>query len=131
MISENIHSPLIESLNESFMEIVSILKTLGNENRVQILLNLLKGSKSFGTLVDNLGKKNTAVSNHLTQLLETNLIEKDYGIYRISGDGIEFMKAVDSAFQKSPTRQMKKFQDLQSRKISNSFLNRFSQSSPT
>lgn len=127
MISENIHDPLIESLNESFMEIVSILKTLGNKNRVQILLNLLKGSKSFGTLVDNLGKKNTAVSNHLTQLLETNLIEKDYGIYRISGDGIEFMKAIDSAFQESPTRQLKKFQSLQSRKISDSFLNRFSQ----
>ena len=127
MISENIHDPLIESMNESYMDLVSILKTLGNENRFQILLILLKGSKSFGALVDNLGKKKTAVSNHLTQLLETNLIEKDYGIYRISGDGIEFMKAVDSAFQKSPTRQMKKFQDMQSRKISNSFLNRFSQ----
>ncbi len=127
MISENIYDPLIESVNECYMDLVSILKTLGNENRFRILLILLEGSKSFGALVDNLGKKNTAVSNHLTQLLETSLIEKDYGIYRISGDGIEFMKAVDSAFQKSPTRQIKKFQDMQSRKISNSFLNRFSQ----
>ena len=94
-------------------------------------LNLFK-FKKIGKFIDLvwliiLGEKKTAVSNHLTQLLETNLIEKDYGIYRISGDGIEFMKAVDSAFQKSPTRQMKKFQDLQSRNISNSFLNRFSQ----
>ena len=112
------------------MEIVSILKTLGNENRVKILLDLLIGSKSFGTLVENLEEKKTAVSNHLTQLIETNLIEKEYGIYRISGDGIEFMKAINRAFQKSPTRQLKKFQDLQSRKISNSFLNRFSQNSP-
>ena len=79
----------------------------------------------FGTLVENLEKKNTAGSNHLTQLIENNLIEKDYGIYRISGNGIEFMKAIDQAFQKSPTRQLKKFQDLQSRKISNSFINRF------
>lgn len=126
MISEKIHDPLIESMNESYMDLVSILKTLGNKNRFRILLILLEGSKSFRALVDNLGKKNTAVSNHLTQLLETNLIEKDYGIYRISGDGIEFMKAIDSAFQKSPTRQRKKFQDLQSRKISDSFLNRFS-----
>jgi predicted transcriptional regulator len=81
-------------------------------------------SKSFETLVGNLGKK-TAVANHLTQLIEANLIEKDYGIYRISGDGIEFMKAIDQAFQKSPTRQQKKLQDLQSKKISNSFINRF------
>jgi predicted transcriptional regulator len=68
------------------------------------------------------------VSNHLSQLIAANLIEKgDYGIYRISGDGIEFMKAIDSAFQQSPTRQLRKFKELQSRKISNSFLNRFSQ----
>ena len=75
-------------------------------------------------------KKNTAGSNHLTQLIENNLIEKDYGIYRISGDGIEFMKAIDQTFQKSPTRQLKKFQDLQSRKISNSFINRFNPQNP-
>jgi len=131
MISENVHDLLIESLNESLEEINSILKTLGNENRVKILISLLKGSKSFGTLVENLGKKKTAVANHLTQLIKANLIEKDYGIYRISGDGIEFLKSIDSAFQKSPTRQLRKFQDLQSRKISNSFLNRFSQYSPT
>ena len=40
------------------------------------------------------------------------------------------MKAIDYAFQISPTRQMKKFKDLHSRKISNSFLNRFSQNNP-
>ncbi len=37
------------------------------------------------------------------------------------------MKAIDYTFQKSPTRQMKKFKELQSRKISDSFLKRFSQ----
>ena len=126
MISESIYDILIESLNESFMEIVSLLKSLGNKNRFQILLYLLKGSKSFGNIVKDVNLKKTAVSNHLSQLIEANLVEKgDYGIYRISGDGIEFMKAIDFAFQKSPTRQMKKFKDLQSRKISNSFLNRF------
>ncbi len=131
MISENIHDPIIESLSESFSEIVSLLKSLGNEHRFQILLYLLKGSKSFGNIVKDTNRKKTAVSNHLSQLIVTNLIEKgDYGIYKISGDGIEFMKAIDFAFQKSPTRQMRKFKDLQSRKISNSFLNRFSQYTP-
>jgi len=109
------------------MEIVSLLKSLGNKNRFQILLYLLKGSKSFGSIVKDLPLEKTAVSNHLSQLIEANLIEKgDYGIYRINGDGIEFMKAIDYAFQRSPTRQLKKFKDLQSRKISRSFLNRFS-----
>ena len=117
-------------MNESSPEIVSILKALGNEIRLQILLQLLTGAKSFGTIVNNTSREKTAISNHLTHLMAANLIEKgDYGIYRISGDGIEFMKAIDTAFQKSPTRQLKKFQELQSRKISNSFINRFSQNS--
>lgn len=131
MITENIYDLLIESLNESFLEIVSLLKSLGNKNRFQILLYLLEGSKSFGNLVEDVDLKKTAVSNHLSQLIAANLIEKgDHGIYRISGDGIEFMKAIDYAFQRSPTRQLKKFKVLQSRKISNSFLNRFSQYNP-
>ena len=114
-------------MNESSSEIVSILKSLGNDYRFQILLLLLTGAKSFGTIVKGINREKTAVANHLNQLLETNLIEKDYGIYRISGDGIEFMKAINSAFHKSPTRQAREFQELQSRKISNSFLNRFGQ----
>ncbi len=44
-------------------------------------LNLFK-FKKIGKFIDLvwliiLGEKKTAVSNHLTQLLETNLIEKD------------------------------------------------------
>jgi len=128
MISKNIHDSLIESLIESSMEIVSILKSLGNEYRFQILLQLLTGAKSFGTIVKNINREKTAISNHLSHLINANLIEKgDYGVYRISEDGIEFMKAIDSAFQQSPTRQLRKFKELQSRNISNSFLNRFSQ----
>jgi len=128
MISKNIHDSLIKSLIESSQEIVSILKSLGNEYRFQILLQLLTGAKSFGTIVKNVNREKTAISNHLSHLINANLIEKgDYGVYRISEDGIEFMKAIDSAFQQSPTRQMRKFKELQSRKISNSFLNRFSQ----
>ena len=131
VISENIFDSLIDSLSESSSEVVLILKTLGNQCRFQILLQLLTGAKSFGTIVKAINREKTAVANHLSHLIKANLIEKgDYGIYRVSGDGIEFMKAVDFAFQKSPTRQMKKFKDLQSRKISNSFLNRFSQHNP-
>jgi DNA-binding transcriptional ArsR family regulator len=128
LITENIYDSLIDSLFESKKEIVSILKSLGNEVRFQILLNLLSGEKSFGNIVDGINKEKTAVANHLTHLLRVQLIEKgNFGIYKINGDGIEFMKSIDSAFKKSPTRQLKRFQDLQSRQISNSFLNRFSQ----
>ena len=114
-------------MRESKTDIIVILKSLGSEFRFQILLELLTGAKSFGNIVKKINKEKTAVANHLSHLIRAKLIEKgDFGIYKISGDGIEFMKAIDTAFQKSPTRQMKKFQELQSRQISNSFLNRFS-----
>ena len=130
MITENVYDSLVDSLSESSSEIVLILKSLGNNFRLQILLQLLTGAKSFGTIVKSTKREKTAISNHLNHLIEAKLIEKgDYGIYRISEDGVEFMRAIDYAFQKSPTRQLKKFQELQSRKISNSFLNRFSQNS--
>lgn len=128
MISESIYDTLIKSFRESFSEISLILKTLGNEKRLEILIQLLAGSQSYGSIVEKIELKKTAVSNHLSQLIEANLIERGaYGIYKITGDGIEFIKAIKDAYQISPTRQLKKFESLQRRRVSNSFLNRFSQ----
>ena len=96
-----------------------------------ILLYLLKGPQSYGAIVKEITLKKTAVSNHLSHLLDNNLIEKgDYGIYNISGDGIAFLKAIDNAYKESPTRQMEKFEGLQRRSVSTAFLNRFPRSKP-
>ncbi|MHA1489023.1 MAG: ArsR/SmtB family transcription factor [Promethearchaeota archaeon] len=128
MISENIYDDLIESIKESFSDITSILKCLGNDKRMMILVILLKGSQLYGSIVEEIDLRKTAVSNHLSQLLEVNLIKKrNYGIYSITGDGIEFIKAIKNAYKKSPTRQRKKFESLQRRGVSPSFLNRFNQ----
>ncbi len=126
MISENIYDDLISSLNKSFSAISAILKCLGNDKRIRILIKLLEGPQSYGSIVEYLFLKKTAVSNHLTQLLETKLIEKsDYGIYNITGDGIEFMTAIEKAFTMSPSRQIEQFEALQRRSVSSSFLNRY------
>ncbi|MFX0072514.1 MAG: ArsR/SmtB family transcription factor [Candidatus Hermodarchaeota archaeon] len=127
MISENIYDALIDSLSSSFSDISKILKCLGNEKRFQILISLLKGPLSYGNIVKTLELKKTAVSNHLTKLLEVKLIERDnYGIYKISGDGLEFLKAINRAFYESPTRILIHFEKLQRGKMSDSFLNRYS-----
>jgi len=42
-------------------------------------------------------------------------------------DGIEFIKAIEKAYQISPTRRIKKFEAMQRRSVSTSFLNRFNQ----
>jgi DNA-binding HxlR family transcriptional regulator len=103
------------------------LKAIGNVNRLKILINLIKEPKAFGTLLKEIKLKRTALSNHLAQLINTNLIEKaDYGVYKITGDGREFMKNINEAYYGSPTRLLSRFEKLQSGKISDSFLNRYS-----
>ena len=127
MITDNIYDELRISILDSFSQIIDILKSLGNENRLKILLSLLEKNKSYGTIVKELSLKKTAVSNHLTQLLNTKLIERgDYGIYKITGDGIEILKGIEKAYQQSPSRKIERFQALQRRSVSKSFVNRFS-----
>ncbi len=127
MITHNVHEHLIESINISFSEIIDILKALGNEKRIQILVLLLEGPKPYSSIVQELELKKTAVSNHLTQLREVNLIKREgNGVYEITGDGLQFVRAIENAFQKSPTRQLEKFESLQRRGISESFIQRFS-----
>ena len=126
MINHNVNEHLIESINLSFSEIIDILKALGNEKRIQILVLLLKGPQSYSTIVQDLDLKKTAVSNHLTQLREVNLIRREgNGVYEITGDGLQFVRAIENAYHKSPTRQVDKFDLLQRRGISVSFIERF------
>lgn len=128
MISENPYDELIESIEESFKEILTIAKSLGNEKRLKILIFLLKRTNSFGVLMYKINLKKTALSNHLSHLINAKLIEKvDFGVYSITGDGIEFMEAIERAYHQSPSREKKRFKALQTRAISNSFLNRYSQ----
>jgi len=128
MNSENPYDDLIGSIEESFKEIVTIAKSLGNEKRLKILIFLLKRTNSFGALMSKINLKKTALSNHLSHLINAKLIEKvDFGVYSITGDGIEFIKAFERAYHQSPSREKKRFKALQTRAISNSFLNRYSQ----
>lgn len=120
------YSDLIASLEVSFGELTEILKVIGNNKRLKIMILLLSRPQSYSTIVDELNLKKTAISNHLAHLIRVGLIERgDYGIYKITGDGEEFLKAIEFAYQNSPSRQLKKFQKIESRKVSESFLNRF------
>ncbi|MBY8982614.1 MAG: winged helix-turn-helix transcriptional regulator [Candidatus Lokiarchaeota archaeon] len=126
MISKDVHDDLTNTLTESILSISLILKCIGNEKRLKILIDLLNGPLSYGNIVKKINLKKTAVSNHLSQLIRGDLIERDdYGIYKISGDGLEFLKAINRAFYESPTRLMEKFESMQKRKISDSFLKRY------
>ena len=122
------YADLLLTYEMSFAEITQILKVIGNGKRLKILVFLLNKPQSYSSIVKELQLKKTAISNHLSHLLNVNLIKRgEYGIYEISGDGLEFLKAIEQAYQMSPTRQLRKFEDLQTRGVSESFLHRFSQ----
>jgi predicted transcriptional regulator YdeE/DNA-binding transcriptional ArsR family regulator len=84
---------------------------------------MLKEEKEFGTLMEQTGLPKSALGNHLTGLLEKNLIEKlDRGVYRITLDGREFLSNISIYHlntkireQDRLERQQKRYQDMISR----------------
>jgi len=68
----------------------------------------------------------TALSNHLTLLFKKNLIEKpDYGKYKITQDGVEFIRAIQMVWYQSDTQRKKELEIIQGRKLSETFLESF------
>ncbi|MHA2245700.1 MAG: GyrI-like domain-containing protein [Candidatus Hodarchaeales archaeon] len=105
---------------ETADEISELLKTLQHPRRLEILTLMLKKEKEFGTLMTHTKLPKSALGNHLTELLEKNLIEKlDRGIYRITIDGQEFLSSISSIFLNAKIReqerlesQRKRYQDM-------------------
>jgi len=84
------------------VDILSILKAMANEKRLEILFSLSSGEKSFDALKKKTSLQKTALSNHLNKLIDNLLIEKHmHGIYRITQDGKLFLKFIDKAYNQS------------------------------
>ena len=64
-----------EALQENVREAAEFLKTLGNEWRLMILCSLGDQEKSVGTLEDELGIKQSALSQHLARLRREGLVK--------------------------------------------------------
>ncbi len=117
---------LKNQLLEHFHKIFSVLKAMGNNKRLLILISLLDGPHSFRKLIVSSELQKTALSNHLKQLHDAKLIEKpDYGAYQISRDGISFLRNIYSSWQNSLSAQGDKLKLIQQRRNSNLFLNNF------
>ena len=108
-------------LNQPFGDILDIVKALGNEKRIQILLTLLNGPQSFEGLKNQTDLKKTALSNHLSILMQQGLINKpEHGKYEPTSDGKLFMRAIETAYNKSD--RYKKSQITQVQQSSASFI---------
>jgi DNA-binding HxlR family transcriptional regulator len=117
---------LKSQINNISDDILIILKAMGNNKRLTILIQLLDGAKSFNNLMIRTKLQKTAISNHLNILIKTKLIEKpDYGLYQLTDDGVHFLRVLNEGWENSMASQVKKLHQVQSKKMSNSFLNNF------
>lgn len=117
---------LIKSLEESFEDILKIFKAMGNKKRLKILTALLTGKKTFNYLKKETKLQKTALSNHLTILIDSVLIEKpDHGSYQITQDGELFIRMMEETFIKSNIWSKKQTEIIQRRQFSDSFLESF------
>jgi predicted transcriptional regulator len=114
---------LIESVGQSFTDILNTVKAIGNEKRLQILITLLTGPKSFDALKKETQLKKTALSNHLSILLEQELIKKpEHGKYQPTEDGKLFIQTIESTYTKSNRWKNKQIKTAQKGQFSDPFI---------
>ncbi len=124
-IKNQISEKHINILHGDFEDILIILKALSNENRLKVLISLIEKERSFNDLKQITRLKKTALSNHLNELLDSDLIKRpDHGIYSITSDGVDFLKAFSSAYRLSDTKMKKEINKVQERKMSQGFRNK-------
>ncbi len=117
---------LKNALNASKVELLTILKSIGNEKRFKILRSLLTGEKSFEFLKNETDLQKTALANHLTILIDSGLVIKpEYGKYQINSDGELFLYALEAAYQKSIIKERTLTERLQQNQFSESFIKTF------
>lgn len=105
---------------EAVNEISELLKTLYHPKRLEILALMMSEQKDFGALMEKTGLPKSALGNHLSSLLEKNLVEKlDRGVYRITTDGHELLSSISKCYlnakvseQERLERQRRKYQEM-------------------
>jgi len=126
MTEEKAKIELIRSLEDSFEILLNIIKAIGNDKRLKILITLLTGEKTFEILKKETHLQKTALSNHLITLINTGLIEKpEYGKYIITSDGEMFIRAIENTCKKSNIWEQKEIETIQKGQFSETFVESF------
>ncbi|MDQ1253372.1 MAG: hypothetical protein QG646_2539 [Euryarchaeota archaeon] len=114
-----------EFLINSSDEILSILKTIAHVNRFRILVLLLNGPLTFRTLLEEMNIKKSALANHLTELKNSNLVNKiQHGTYKISDSGKNYIKSIERSYRENKAIEKRIWESKQREQLSKSFLER-------
>ena len=95
-----------KALVKSNEDIVFVLRSLANKRRLQLLISLIEGHRTFKELqeITDLGK--TALAHHLALLVKSGILKHTgKGRYQLSLDGVELLNAVDTAYASSKRRR--------------------------
>lgn len=112
--------PLITSIRD---QLLPILKSLANDKRLIVLISLLNGPQSFQSLMEISALQKTALSNHLTILMDTHLIFKpSYANYDLTSDGEKYLRTMYTTWMQSTVRHNQQLTAQQERPLSRSFL---------
>lgn len=112
-------------LMNSSDEIISILKAIAHINRFRVLVLLLNGPLTFQTLLEQTDIKKSALANHLTELKDSDLVNKiQHGRYEISENGKNYIKSIEETYKENKAMEKKVWELKQREQLSKSFLER-------
>ena len=101
-------------------DLLPIIKSIANKNRLKILITLLGGSTTFKSLLQGTNLEKTGLAHHLQNLLDSSLINKpNYGKYELTDEGRAYLRALYNTYEISSA--LKKLKTIQSRPMSDSF----------
>jgi DNA-binding HxlR family transcriptional regulator len=103
---EIVDKELQRVLLESPENVAELLRSVAHPVRIRILASLLRGENDFSKLMQATALSKTALANHLTQLINSRLIERvARGEYRLTGDGRDLLGSAVSMYKNSARRE--------------------------
>ncbi|MFX1283002.1 MAG: ArsR/SmtB family transcription factor [Promethearchaeota archaeon] len=102
MSEKTIGSDLLGSLTE----IAEITKAISHEKRLKILILVMDEAQDFSSLLAKTELQKTALSNHLSKMLQFNLIKRvERGKYLITTDGLKLLTLITSFYHEASVKQ--------------------------
>ncbi|MFX1534906.1 MAG: effector binding domain-containing protein [Promethearchaeota archaeon] len=98
---------------ESVEGINELIQALNHPKRIEILALLLDKTMSFKTLLEHTDFQKSALSNHLSVLVDKNLIKKlDRGLYRLTIEGEDLISRIAQSYLDAKIREQERLEQL-------------------
>ncbi|MCK4456027.1 MAG: winged helix-turn-helix transcriptional regulator [Thermoplasmata archaeon] len=99
---EDIEKTVLESRDD----LARTLRAVAHDKRLQLLALVVGGRQEFAGLLKATGLSKTALANHLSQLIDSGLIERlERGSYQLTADGRGLLGFLVEAYKDSQARE--------------------------